>query len=159
MIERTLVIIKPDAVQRNLIGEILRRIEAGGFRIVQMGMLRLTREQAVAFYAVHNGKPFYEPLIEFMTSGPCVPVAVEGEKAVLRLRELVGATDPAEAATGTLRKEFGENGRRNGVHASDSPDTAEREIAFFFAFRRKTKLGFVKTVVPKPEFWNEKKTN
>jgi nucleoside-diphosphate kinase len=159
MIERTLVIIKPDAVERNLIGEILRRIEARGFRIAGMDMLRLTRKQAEAFYSVHCGKPFYEPLIEFMTSGPCVPVAVEGERAVLGLRELVGATNPAEAAAGTIRREFGENGRRNGVHASDSPETAEKEIAFFFDFRRKTKLGFVKTVVPKPEFWNEKKTN
>jgi nucleoside-diphosphate kinase len=136
MTERTLLIIKPDAVEKNLIGEILRRIEADGYRIADMDMLRLTREQAEAFYAIHNGKPFYEPLVEFMTSGPCVPVAVEGEGAILGMRELVGATDPAEAVPGTLRKEFGENGRRNGVHASDSPETAEWEIAFFFDKRR-----------------------
>lgn len=132
MVERTLLMIKPDAVQRNLIGEIIRRIENHGYRICDIRMLRLTRERAEAFYQEHHGKTFYEPLIEFMTSGPCVPMVLEGENAIRGLRELVGVTDPPLAAPGTIRKDFGENGRRNSVHASDGPETAKSEIAFFF---------------------------
>jgi nucleoside-diphosphate kinase len=132
MLERTLLIIKPDAVQRNLIGEIIRRIESNGYRIADMKMLRLTRAQAEAFYREHMGKPFYEPLIDFMIEAPCIPIVLEGNHVVSGLRKLIGATDPARAAEGTIRKEFAENGRRNCVHASDSVHKAETEIAFFF---------------------------
>ncbi|HEX9934940.1 MAG TPA: nucleoside-diphosphate kinase [bacterium] len=132
MIERTLLIIKPDAVKRNLIGDILHRMEANGYRITDIGMVRLSRDRAEIFYNEHKGKLFYEPLIDFMTEAPCVPVILEGEGAISGLRELIGATDPAVALPGTIRKDFGENGRRNAVHASDSKETAEKEIAFFF---------------------------
>jgi len=139
MFERTLLIIKPDAVKRNLIGEILRRIEACGYRITAIHMRQLTRGQAEVFYHEHKGKPFYEPLIDFMAEAPCVPVVLEGEGVVAGLRRLIGSTDPADAAFGTLRRDFGENGRRNAVHASDSADMAENEIAFFFGQGRSGK--------------------
>ncbi len=130
--QRTLLIIKPDAVAKNKIGEILRRVEDNGYRIVALDKRLLTQQEAETFYAVHKGKPFYEPLVAFMTEGPCVPVVLEGENVITGLRQLVGATDPANAAEGTIRRDLGENGRRNAVHASDAQDTAEKEIAFFF---------------------------
>ena len=132
MTERTLLLIKPDSVKKRLVGEILRRVEAGGFQIVAIRLEALTRDRAETFYAEHRGKPFYGPLIDFMTEAPCIPVVLERENAVPGLRGLVGATDPSDAAPGTIRRDFAENGRRNAVHASDSPETAEQEIAFFF---------------------------
>ena len=130
---RTLLIIKPDATERNLIGHITSRLEKARFRIVDMRMVRLTREQAGTFYAVHEGKPFLESLVTFMTSGPVVPMVLEKENAVEDLRTLVGATDPAVATCGTIRNEIGRNIQDNSVHASDSDDNAAREIAFFFS--------------------------
>ena len=130
---RTLLIIKPDATERNLIGHITSRLEKARFRIVDMRMVRLTREQAGTFYAVHEGKPFLESLVTFMTSGPVVPMVLEKENAVEDLRTLVGATDPAAAACGTIRNEIGRNIQDNSVHASDSDDNAAMEIAFFFS--------------------------
>lgn len=133
MVERTLLIIKPDAVKKNLIGEILRRVEEKGYRIAALKMIRFAKEEAEAFYAVHHGKAFYDPLIVFMTSGPCVPVIVTGENVVAGIRELIGATDPAKAEEGTIRKDFAETVRYNAVHASDSPENAAIETAFFFS--------------------------
>ena len=132
MPERTLLIIKPDAVSRNAIGAILKRVEDRGFRIRHLKSTRFTHEEATRFYAVHEGQPFFDGLIDFMASGPVVPVALERENAVLLLREIVGVTDSSKAAEGTIRKDFGTNIQRNAVHASDSPETATREIAFFF---------------------------
>jgi len=131
--ETTLAIIKPDAVARNLTGRILALLEEDGFRIRALRMLRLTETQAREFYAVHRGRPFYEALVRFMTSGPVVPVLLERENAVARLRERIGATDPAEARPGTIRALYAESKERNAIHASDSPETAEREARFFFA--------------------------
>lgn len=130
--ERTLMIIKPDAVGKNLIGDIIGRVENRGYRIGNIVMKHLSKEEAEAFYSVHKGEPFYEGLIHFMTSGPCVPMVVEGEKVIPGLRSLVGPTDPAEAPEGTIRYDHAENVRRNAVHASDSQETAGKEIAFFF---------------------------
>ena len=132
MPERTLLIIKPDAVSRNAIGDILKRVEDKGFKIQQMRMTRFTREEATRFYAVHEGQPFFPGLIDFMSSGPVVPAALERDEAVSILREIIGVTDSAKAAEGTIRREFGTTVQRNAVHASDSPETAEDEIAFFF---------------------------
>jgi len=132
-IERTLSIIKPDATRRNLTGQINARLEAAGLRIVAQRRLRLTRAQAEAFYAVHKARPFYRGLCEFMTSGPVVAQVLEGENAVDRNRETMGATDPAKAGPGTIRKDFAQSIEANSVHGSDAPDTAAREIAFFFA--------------------------
>ncbi len=132
-IERTLSIIKPDATRRNLTGQINARLEAAGLRIVAQRRLRLTRDQAEAFYAVHKERPFYRSLCEFMTSGPVVAQVLEGEDAVERHRAVMGATDPAKAEPGTIRKDFAELIEANSVHGSDAPDTAAREIAFFFA--------------------------
>ncbi|MCS7269264.1 MAG: nucleoside-diphosphate kinase [Geminicoccaceae bacterium] len=132
-LERTLSIIKPDATRRNLTGAINARIEQAGLRIVAQKRLRLTREQAEAFYAVHRERPFFDSLCRFMTSGPVVVQVLEGENAVQRYREVMGATDPAKAAPGTIRKDFAESIEANSVHGSDSTETAEREIAFFFA--------------------------
>lgn len=132
MPERTLLIIKPDAVSRNAIGDILKRVEDKGFKIQQMRMTRFTREEAIRFYAVHDGQPFFPGLIDFMSSGPVVPAALERDDAVSILREVIGVTDSAKAAEGTIRREFGTTVQRNAVHASDSPETAEDEIAFFF---------------------------
>lgn len=134
--QRTLLNIKPDAVSRNLVGEICRRIEAAGFRIVAMEKTRMTRPEAEAFYHVHRDKPFFENLVKFMISGPSVPMVVEGENVIEGLRALIGATDPSEAAEGTIRRDMAENVTRNSVHASDSEHTASREIAFFFSTRR-----------------------
>lgn len=130
--ERTLLIVKPDAVARNVIGEIIRRLEARGFRIAELKMLCLTRDQAAEFYAVHRHRPFYDALLDFMTSGPCVPMVLERENAVSFLRETIGNTDPAEAAEGTIRKDFATDIQNNAVHASDSLENAAREVAFFF---------------------------
>ena len=129
---RTLMIIKPDAVSRNLIGEIVRRVEQAGFRVVEMKMVRLTRPQAAEFYAVHEERPFYNDLLNFMTSDRVVPMVLEREDAVAHLRKVIGATDPARAEAGTIRKAFATNVQNNAVHASDSPENATREIAFFF---------------------------
>ena len=129
---RTLSIIKPDAVRKNKIGAIYSRFEEAGLKIVAARMLTLTSEQAAEFYAVHRQRPFYQGLIEFMTSGPIVVQVLEGEDAVKRNRELMGATNPADAAVGTIRADFAENVEANAVHGSDSPENAAVEIAFFF---------------------------
>ena len=130
--QKTLLIIKPDAVQRKLIGHIVSRLEKAGFNILEMRMVKLTRAKAQDFYAVHKERPFYDSLVEFMISGPVVPILLEKEDAVDDLRALIGATDPAEAECGTLRQEIALNVQANSVHASDSPENAEKEIAFFF---------------------------
>jgi nucleoside-diphosphate kinase len=128
----TLGIIKPDAVAGGKTGAILAHLQKAGFTPRAMRMIRLTRAEAGAFYEVHRGRPFYADLVEFMTSGPCVPVALEREDAVAHMRTAIGATDPAEAAPGTVRKLFAESKGKNAIHASDSPENAAREIAFFF---------------------------
>jgi len=130
--ERTLSIIKPDAVARNLIGQICSRLEAAGLRIVAARMVHLSRERAEAFYDVHKDRPFFPELVEFMTSGPCVVQVLEGEDAIARNREVMGATNPAEAAPGTIRADFAVEITENAVHGSDGPDTAKNEIEFFF---------------------------
>jgi nucleoside-diphosphate kinase len=132
-IERTLSIIKPDATRRNITGKINARFEEAGLRIVAQKRLHLTREQAEKFYAVHAGRSFYKNLCDFMSSGPVVVQVLEGENAIARNREIMGATNPANAAEGTIRKEFGESVEMNSVHGSDAPDTAAAEIAFFFS--------------------------
>ena len=132
-IERTLSIIKPDATRRNLTGAINARFEKAGLRIVAQRRLRLTPAQAEAFYAVHAERAFYKSLCAFMTSGPVVVQVLEGENAVALNRDIMGATNPANAAPGTIRKDFAESIEANSVHGSDSPDTAEREIRFFFS--------------------------
>jgi len=132
-IERTFSIIKPDATRRNLTGAINARFEEAGLRIIAQKRLQLTRAQAEAFYAVHNARPFFNDLCTFMTSGPVVVQVVEGENAVARNRELMGATDPAKADAGTIRKDFAESIEANSVHGSDAPETAAQEIAFFFS--------------------------
>jgi nucleoside-diphosphate kinase len=124
---------KPDCVRKNLQGEVLSRIQKAGFKVLGMKQLRLTKEEAGAFYAVHKGRPFYDGLVEFMTSGPCVPVALEKEDAVGDYRTLIGATDPKDAAEGTVRKLFADNKGENIVHGSDSVENGKIEIAFFFA--------------------------
>ena len=131
--ERTLSIIKPDATRRNLTGAINERFERAGLRIVAQKRLRLTRDQAEAFYAVHRERPFFGSLVGFMTSGPVVAQVLEGEGAVARNREVMGATDPAKAAENTIRKDFAEGIEANSVHGSDSEENARAEIAFFFA--------------------------
>jgi nucleoside-diphosphate kinase len=132
-VERTLSIIKPDATRRNLTGAINERFEQAGLRIVAQRRLQLSRAQAEAFYAVHRERPFFGSLVEFMTSGPVVAQVLEGENAVARNREIMGATNPANAAPGTIRKDFAESIEANSVHGSDSPENAASEIAFFFA--------------------------
>lgn len=130
---RTLTIIKPDAFSGRKTGKIIAQLEGDGFRIVGGRVLRLDRERAEAFYAVHRGKPFFTSLVDFMTSGPVLALALEREDAVTRLREVIGATDPAEAAPGTVRALYAESKERNAIHASDSPENARLEVAFFFA--------------------------
>jgi nucleoside-diphosphate kinase len=130
--DRTLAIIKPDAVGKNRIGVILAHLEAAGFVVREMRMERLAPERAREFYAVHAERPFYESLVQFMTSGPCVPLVVEQEDAVTGLRTTIGATDPAQAEEGTVRRLYAESVERNAIHASDSPENAAREIEFFF---------------------------
>ncbi|MGD1044745.1 MAG: nucleoside-diphosphate kinase [Bacteroidota bacterium] len=132
-VEQTLAILKPDCVRKNLQGEVLARIQKAGFKVLDFKQIRLTREAADAFYAVHKGQPFFSGLIEFMTSGPCVPIALEKENAVADYRTLIGATDPKEAADGTIRKLFADNKVQNFVHGSDSPENGKLEIAFFFS--------------------------
>ncbi|HUI18374.1 MAG TPA: nucleoside-diphosphate kinase [Alphaproteobacteria bacterium] len=132
-LERTLSIIKPDATRRNLTGKINARFEEAGLRIVAQKRLRLTLEQAQKFYAVHKERPFFQSLCAFMTSGPVVVQVLEGENAVALNREVMGATNPANAAPGTIRKDFAESIEANSVHGSDAPDTARGEIAFFFS--------------------------
>jgi nucleoside-diphosphate kinase len=131
-VERTLSIIKPDATRRNLTGAINDRFEKSGLRIVAQRRLRLSKERAEAFYAVHAARPFYASLVSFMTSGPVVVQVLEGDSAVAKNREIMGATDPAKAAPGTIRKDFAESIEANSVHGSDSPENAAQEIAFFF---------------------------
>jgi nucleoside-diphosphate kinase len=130
---RTLAIIKPDAMAAGKAGKILAHLENAGFRIVALRMTHLTDAQAGSFYEVHRERPFYNDLVTFMTSGPCLPMVLEAEGAVLRLRETIGATDPAEAAEGTIRALFAENKERNAIHASDSDENAATEIGFFFS--------------------------
>jgi nucleoside-diphosphate kinase len=130
---RTLAIVKPDAVASGKAGKILAHLEGAGFRIVALQMTRLNDVQARSFYEVHKERPFYLDLVGFMTSGPCIPMVLEAEDAVPLLRETIGATDPAEAAPGTIRALFAENKERNAIHASDSDENASREIRFFFS--------------------------
>ncbi len=130
--EKTLLLIKPDAVERNLIGKVVDRLETAGFRVAQLRMLQLTAEDARTFYKVHEGKPFLDELVTFMSSNPIVAMMLEKENAVTHLRELIGATDPSKAACGTIRQCFAVNVTRNSVHASDSVDNAAIELGFFF---------------------------
>ena len=132
-VERTLSIIKPDATRRNLTGEIVARFEKAGLRVVAQRRIRLSQAQAQAFYAVHAARPFYKSLVEFMTSGPVVVQVLEGESAIAKNREVMGATDPAKAAPGTVRKDFAESMEANSVHGSDAPETAANEVKFFFS--------------------------
>ena len=133
MIEQTLAIIKPDAVSRGLIGKILARIEEQGFRVRALRMVQLSKQTAQAFYQVHAERPFYESLTTYMSSGPVVPMLLERENAIQSLRELMGATNPEQAAADTIRRDYGENIERNAIHGSDAAATASVEIAFFFS--------------------------
>ena len=133
MEQRTLAILKPDGVQKHVIGKIITKIEQAGFKIVAGKMVKMNKTMAEAFYRDHKGKPFYEPLVEFMTEGPSVLCVLEKENAIEDYRALMGSTDPEKAEAGTIRKDFAENIRRNAVHGSDSPENAKREIAFFFS--------------------------
>lgn len=130
--QKTLSIIKPDGVQKKLIGTILNRFEKNGFKIINLKYLSLTYNQAGEFYNMHKEMPFYADLVKFMTSGPCVPFIIEGENAILRVRELMGATNPSEADKGTIRADFADSIDKNIIHGSDSQESAEREILFFF---------------------------
>ena len=132
-VERTLSIIKPDATRRNLTGKIIAKFEDAGLRVIASRRTRLSKPQAEAFYAVHRERPFFKSLVEFMTSGPVVVQVLEGENAVAKNREVMGATNPANAAPGTIRKEFAESIEANSVHGSDAPETAANEIKFFFS--------------------------
>ena len=131
--EQTLSIIKPDGTAKNIIGKIVSRFETNGLRIAAMRKMQLSEAQAGAFYGVHKDRPFFKDLVSFMTSGPVVVMVLEGENAIAKNRELMGATNPAEAAEGTIRADFAESIDANTVHGSDAPDTAAQEIAFFFA--------------------------
>ena len=133
MSNRTLTIIKPDAYATGKAGKIIALLEAGGFKVVSARVMRLSREQAGEFYAVHKGRPFYDELVTFMTSGDCMPMILEKADAVAALRDAIGATDPAEAAAGTVRKLYAESKGRNAIHASDSDENAARESRFFFS--------------------------
>ncbi len=130
--ERTLSIVKPDGVTKNLIGEVLGSFEKKGLKIIAIKMVKLSKAEAEGFYAIHRGKPFFTSLTEFMSSGPCVPMVIEGKDAISRVREIMGATDPAKAAMGTIRKDFALNIERNIAHGSDSPESASFEIKYFF---------------------------
>ena len=131
-LERTFSIIKPDATKRNITGKIIDRFESAGLRVVASKRIHMTTDQARGFYAVHKERPFYNDLVEFMTSGPVVVQVLEGENAIAKNREVMGATNPAEAADGTIRKDFAESIEANSVHGSDAPETAAEEIKFFF---------------------------
>ncbi len=133
MLERTLLNIKPDAVVRNLIGDIIKRVEDNGLKIIALSKVRLERKEAEAFYAIHKDKPFFNKLCDYICSGPCVPVVVEGENAIEELRKLIGMTNSLEAEKGTIRGDFGIDETKNSVHASDSVENAEKEINFFFS--------------------------
>ena len=133
MVERTLAILKPDCVRKNLQGEVLVRIQKSGFKILGMKMIRLSKEAAEGFYSVHSARPFFEGLVQFMSSGPCVLIALEKENAVAEFRNLIGATDPKEAAEGTIRKLYADNKAENIVHGSDSPRNGVIEVAHFFS--------------------------
>ena len=133
--ERTLSIIKPDAVAKNVIGKIIDRFETNGLRIAAMKKIKLSKDDAAKFYEVHKERPFFNDLVEYMTSGPVVVIVLEGENAVAKNRELMGATDPKEAVPGTIRADFAESIEANAVHGSDSLENAQKEIAFFFAQR------------------------
>jgi len=132
-VERTLSIIKPDAVAKNVIGQIYARFEAAGLRIIAARMMHLSRAQAEGFYAVHRERPFFKDLVEFMTSGPVIVQVLEGDDAIARNRELMGATDPKKADKGTIRADFADSIDANAVHGSDAPETARNEVAYFFA--------------------------
>lgn len=132
-IERTFSIIKPDATRRNITGKIIDRLEGAGLRVIAQKRIHMTKEQAEGFYAVHHERPFFNDLVTFMTSGPVVVQVLEGEAAIARNREVMGATNPKDAAPGTIRADFAENIEANSVHGSDGPDTAKEEIAFFFS--------------------------
>jgi nucleoside-diphosphate kinase len=131
--ERTLAILKPDCVKRNLAGQVLARIEAAGFTVLGLKMVKLTKETAEGFYAVHRGRPFFDGLVAFMSSGPCIPIALEKENAVADFRTLIGATDPKDAAPGTIRKDFAASKGENIVHGSDSPENGRIEVAYYFS--------------------------
>jgi nucleoside-diphosphate kinase len=131
-LERTLTIIKPDAVEAGHVGDIIRIFETKGFKIVAARLVSLTRQQAEGFYAVHRGRPFFESLTKFMSTGRALVMVLEGENAIARLREVMGATNPADAAPGTIRKLYASNIERNAVHGSDAPETAAFEIGYFF---------------------------
>lgn len=133
MIERTLSIVKPDGVRDGRVGDVIRRFEAAGLRIVALRMIRLDAAAASGFYHVHRERPFFSSLVAFMTSGPIVPMVVEGEGAIDRVRTIMGATDPAKAAPGTIRRDFGTSIQNNCTHGSDAPDTASFEIGYFFS--------------------------
>jgi len=130
--ERTLSIVKPDGVSKNLIGEVIKRFEANGLKVVGLKMISMNKREAEGFYAVHTGKPFFESLTTFMSSGPSVAMVLQGEGAISKTRELMGATDPKQAKEGTLRQQFATNIERNIVHGSDAPETAAFEIHYFF---------------------------
>ena len=132
MVEQTLAIVKPDGVARNLVGEVIRRIESGGLKIKALKMTHLSKAQAEGFYAVHKEKPFFASLTSFMSEGPVVLMILGGDDAIRRWRDLMGATDPAKAAAGTIRKDFGKSIERNTTHGSDAPETAAFETAYFF---------------------------
>jgi len=131
-IERTLVIVKPDAIAKGVAGKIIGRFEEAGLKILAVRMVHLTKEQAAGFYIVHKDRPFYQSLCTFMTQGPCIPMVLEGESAINRVRELMGATDPSKATPGTIRREYASSIEANAVHGSDSPESAAFEIPYFF---------------------------
>jgi nucleoside-diphosphate kinase len=133
MTERTLAIIKPDAVAKGAAGQIFARIEQAGFTVLAARMIRMTEDAAAGFYAVHRARPFFKSLCAFMTQGPCLPMVLEADNAIQRWRDLMGATDPAKAAAGTIRKDFAESIEANAVHGSDAPQTAAFEIPYFFS--------------------------
>src|SRR5882672_2464997 len=133
MTQRTLAIIKPDATGNGVAGQIIARIERAGFKIVAAKMIHMSQADAAGFYAVHRTRPFFQSLCDFMTQGPCLPMVLEGENAIQRWRELMGATDPGKAAGGTIRKDFASSIEANAVHGSDSPETAAIEIPYFFS--------------------------
>lgn len=133
MVEVTLSLVKPDAVRKNLIGDVLRKFEQNGLKIVGLRMLQLSRKEAEGFYAVHQKRPFFNDLTTFMCSGPIVALALKGENAIKKVREIMGATNPKEAAPGTIRREFGNGIEENVVHGSDSPDSVRFELPYFFS--------------------------
>ena len=133
MIERTLIIVKPDAVAKGVAGRIISRFEEAGFKVLAARLLHMTAAEAQGFYAVHKERPFFSSLCAFMTQGPSLPMVLEGENAIARVREIMGATDPAKAAPGTIRKDFASSIEANAVHGSDSPESAASEIPYFFS--------------------------